>query len=488
MLDISFGREGTYQVPADVEQVTVVLGRPTEEEITASVLAPEGTELYLLWGTGSGSYDFTSPRYTIEGTEPAVILLDHLVAGQKGYYRLASRLPGETTYAMSEEHSFQMPRTGTESYRFAIQSDSHLLNKADPDLYLQSMETMDSADPDFVFDLGDAFINDQDKAPRRVAHEPYPLSTETLRAIYRQQLPYLDTVTRSAPLFLVLGNHEGELGAYFDGTDRNLAVQSTLARTTYYPNPEPNEFYDGNSEQEQYCPSVENYYSFTWGDALYVVIDPYRYTTELGNDGWNWTLGKEQYDWFRDTLETSTASYKFVFSHHALGNLRGGKEIADLYEWGGHDEDGTYLFDEKRPGWGKPVQQVMEDTGVTIFFQGHDHVFSREMVGSVVYQTMPKPAERVADNQSNYDAYSDGDTLLNSGFLLVEVSDEGVKVEYDRTWYVSLEPGSGDTGIVYSYTVDKEHNVTVLQDRTDDLGSYGQAKAAFGTGKTKEKR
>ncbi|MEN6328479.1 MAG: hypothetical protein ABFD18_20000 [Syntrophomonas sp.] len=50
---------------------------------------------------------------------------------------------------------------------------------------------------------------------------------------------------------------------------------------------------------------------------------------------------------------------------------------ARLYEWGGYDKNGKYLFDLKRPDWGNPIQQIMKDTGVTVFFQGHDHVFVR---------------------------------------------------------------------------------------------------------------
>jgi hypothetical protein len=128
----------------------------------------------------------------------------------------------------------------------------------------------------------------------------------------------------------------------------------------------------------------------------------------------------------------------------------------------------------------------MEDEGVTIFFQGHDHVFSREMVGSVVYQTLPKPAEKVADNQSNYDAYPNGDTLLNSGFLKVSVSKENVKVEYNRMYYVSTESQKDNTGMTYSYTVEPDHEVTVLVDHTDNLASYGQSRKSFGESSAKK--
>jgi len=51
-----------------------------------------------------------------------------------------------------------------------------------------------------------------------------------------------------------------------------------MARKTYYSNPVPDEFYTGNEQSEEHVGQPENYYAFQWGDALYVAIDPYRYT------------------------------------------------------------------------------------------------------------------------------------------------------------------------------------------------------------------
>jgi len=252
---------------------------------------------------------------------------------------------------------------------------------------------------------------------------------------------------------------------------------ATLMRKTYYMNPEPNEFYTGNEEQESVCGSPENYYAFIWGDALYVSIDPYRYTTADPYhiaSGWDWTLGKAQYDWFKETLENSTAKYKFVFSHHAIGNIRGGEQVASLYEWGGYNNNGQYQFDQMRPGWGEPIQKIMEDTGVTIFFQGHDHLFAREVVNGVIYQTLPKPAESTADRQSNPDAFPDAEILGNSGFLHVTVAEEHVQVDYERTYDMLEDTANPAAGTVYSYTVDNQHQITQLTGKSEDFSSYGK--------------
>ena len=57
--------------------------------------------------------------------------------------------------------------------------------------------------------------------------------------------------------------------------------------------------------------SPENYYAWTWGDALFVVLDVYRYQN-INSDkpqNWDWSLGLKQYTWLRNTLENSTAKY-----------------------------------------------------------------------------------------------------------------------------------------------------------------------------------
>ena len=450
---------------------SIILGRPSNSSITANITSNRQTQVYLAWGDVTNSYSNKSNAFEASNLKPATIVMDELEADKMYYYRLYSKDLNTDEFKSTSEYTFRTPRNTGEDYTFVVQSDSHLLNKADKELYTQAMQTMASYKPDFIFDMGDTFLNDQ------VAN-PNSQDYETIRKTSLEQRSFFDIVTRNASLFLTIGNHEGEYGYFLDGTDKNLVAMSTIARKTYYPNPVPNEFYSGNTQAEDIVGQPENYYAFQWGDALYVSIDPYRYTTSEpynDKDGWGWTLGKTQYDWFRKTLEESNAKYKFVFAHHAIGNMRGGEIIAKLYEWGGYDTNGQYLFDQKRPGWGKPVQQIMKDTGVTIFFQGHDHLFAKENVDGVIYQTLPKPAEKIADIQSNYNSYPNADKLMNSGFLKVDVSSENVRIDYYRNYYVSSELQQGNTGIVYSYTVDAEHNINVLKSTIDDLSTYGNS-------------
>jgi hypothetical protein len=170
-------------------------------------------------------------------------------------------------------------------------------------------------------------------------------------------------------------------------------------------------------------------------------------------DLWAVTIGDAQYAWLKRTLEGSHARYKFLFAHHVLGTGRGAIEVADLYEWGGRDRRGTDLFHEKRPGWEMPIHQLMAKTGVTIFFQGHDHLFAHQQKDGVVYQETPNPADDTY-TAFNRDAYRSGDILPNAGHLRVTVSTANVRVEYVRSYLAKDETAEHRDGeVAFSYTV-----------------------------------
>jgi hypothetical protein len=180
-------------------------------------------------------------------------------------------------------------------------------------------------------------------------------------------------------------------------------------------------------------------------------VDNAAYSDSKGQrDLWNNTLGDEQYQWFKKTLETSRAKYKFVFTHHVLGTGRGGIEEAKSYEWGGYNSKGVWEFDKKRPGWELPIHQLMAKNSVTIFFQGHDHLYAKQELDGVIYQEVPNPADD-SYTAFNKDAYKSGTVLPNSGFLNVTVSTNSVKVDYIG----SSTTGDDNGKVVSSYTVSK---------------------------------
>jgi hypothetical protein len=306
--------------------------------------------------------------------------------------------------------------------------------------------------PDFMLSLGDIFGDD---------HEPFTITSGALDSLHRDYRPFLGKICHSIPFYVCLGNHEGENDYYYSFTPpNNLCVWGTQWRKFYYPNPYPNDFYSGNTDVEPYgIGNPENYYSWTWGDALFVVLDVYRSQcdTSAKPNGWNWSLGLPQYTWLKNTLENSDAQFKFVFAHHIRGQGRGGITNAKFYEWGGYEQNGTtYNFPNKRPGWAKPIHQLFKDNGVNIFFQGHDHVFAHEVLDSVTYQSLPMPSDSTYEigMLANADAYT-SDTLDGTGHVKVTVSPSCVQVDYIRA-YLPADTVSGahhNREIAFSYTI-----------------------------------
>jgi hypothetical protein len=260
---------------------------------------------------------------------------------------------------------------------------------------------------------------------------------------YRSKLfrDYYETISHSVPIYISMGNHEGESGWNLTNNENNIAVWGTLDRKKYFMNPAPNDFYTGDQTKHAYVGLRENYYEFTWGDAQFIILDPYWYTTTKpdANTGWRWTLGKTQYDWLRTSLEKSKAKFKFVFAHQLIGgdpNGRGGIEFADFYEWGGKNKDGSDGFATNRPGWYKPIKDLFTENRVTIFFHGHDHFYAKQDKDCLVYQETPQPSHPVfatANSATEY-GYVKGEIYPNAGHLRVNVNGDGVKVDYVRAY------------------------------------------------------
>ncbi|NDD59857.1 MAG: hypothetical protein EB011_00935 [Actinobacteria bacterium] len=144
---------------------------------------------------------------------------------------------------------------------------------------------------------------------------------------------------------------------------------------------------------------------------------------------WSIGLGDQQYFWFKETLEKSKAKYKFVFAHHVMGTGRGAIEVSENYEWGGKDPKGQTTFQKERPNWELPIHDLMVKNGVSIFFQGHDHIFVTQERDGLIYQSMPNPADDTF-SYFNDAAYKSGTKAPNSGHVRVTVAPSGAKVEY----------------------------------------------------------
>jgi hypothetical protein len=503
---------------------TELLGRPTDRSIMLNLVGSSGCEAYVEYGTIAGDLAKKTEVVVASAEAPLEFLIDDLEPSNRYFYRLMYREKNsKSAFVSRPEYSFHTQRKEDEAFVFTIISDSHLNDSpptpsgpasqegkapqagnaaqagnapngenashaggppaggpsgamvmCDPDLYTVTCQNVQKDTPDLHFDLGDTFVMTKLKNG----------DVDGIRKAYMSQRPFMGQFSHSTPVFLALGNHEEEEGWNLDDEGENVSATKTIiganARKRYYLNPKPDGFYTGNSDDSQKEIDgdhlKENYYSFEWGCSLFVVLDPFSYTTEkpymgaMGGenlddeqaepDRWRWTLGKKQYAWLKKTLEQSDANFKFVMSHQVAGGCacghdlhygRGGEKATHSHEWGASPEE----FAAHRPDFpsDRSIHQLFLDNGVNVFFHGHDHIYAREEVDGMIYQECPFPANPAYG--SGFGLYQDEppSTVVknNSGHLRISVSPKKVTVDYVRAYL----PGEGENGHVeYSYTVE----------------------------------
>jgi hypothetical protein len=446
---------------------------PTATGIRVNACALLPLEAYVEYGASPGSYTGQSEVLATTAGVPFSLALAGLAPDTQYYYRLLFRPIGTSEYAAGPEHAFRTQRPPGSTFIFTVQADSHMEDQLAPympvraALYRCVLENVVADSPDFHIDLGDTF-GCESYATRDVLD-----GAEALQR-HLNQRQFFDYLGHSVPLFLVPGNHEGEQGWRLNGTAANLAVWATVARKLAYPMPEPDGFYSGDPCEYAYVGRRQANYAWTWGDALFIVLDPFWNTLvkphdlPLGSppgsgDRWDWTLGSAQYYWLAQTLANSDASYKFVFIHQLVGGYdtygRGGAEAAShalgghgSWEWGGMDASGAYRFSRERPGWGAPIHDLLVAHDVTICFHAHDHCFAYQTLDGIVYQECPQPTDaNYGDGHADIGGYTHGLVFPNSGHLRVTVNPHRVKVDYIRAFL----PGDGPNGapqLTYSVT------------------------------------
>ena len=473
----------------DVLLAAPMLGRPTDRSVAINIVVSAPAVLYAEYGPDPDAYNEMSDSldlvFDVNYVNSAEITLTGLSPGAAYHYRIMCRRKDREDFREVARGSFRTQRLPDENFTFTIQADSHLnellrdLSVKKAMLYNLVLDNALEETPDFHIDMGD-FAGIEWYTGGKAA------TVEEAFERYLLQRIFLGRISSRVPFYLVIGNHEGEQGWRREREADSLEVVGTLARKALIPNPYPDAFYTGGTEMTECCGLRESYYAWEWGDALFVVLDPFWNTMsmphrtggyESSNDAWDWTLGLDQYNWLHETLDTSDATWKFVFSHHVTGGYRYGKNRVYPYgrggivvakhkvagepsfEWGGEDENGEYVFEEKRPGWTHgPVHDMMAAAGVDIFFHGHDHVFVYETLDGIVYQTCPQPANvRYSDGFFTPELYR-GVKRNNSGHLRVSVSPDSVRVDYVRGVLPEDEPlieegrpvMNGDTSHSYS--------------------------------------
>ncbi len=443
-----------------------MLGRVSETEVTVNAVPNQEAEIFFEYGTTSGSYTETTDTLVYDSGAVAEAIMGNLTGNTPYVYRMNYRESGSSdSFTSGDEHTFHTQRPRGEKFTFVVQADPHQDDATDSASYATTQNNMAADNPDFMVDLGDCFLSDKYEMIHSVLNERLHIARE-----------WYDRICHSIPLFITIGNHEGENGWMNDGSDTCFPVMAANERKIYYPNPFPTDFFSGDETETPFVGQRESYYSWEWGDALFVVIDPYWFTERLKKEyderGWDYTLGSEQYEWLKTTLRESDANFKFIFAHQLVGGGetiidgvnegvgRGGTAFAHLYEMGGYSESGTYDWETFRPGWELPIHDLMVETGVNIYFHGHDHLFAMEEKDGVIYQEVPQPGNanyKRANFCEDYGYQPLGDSVLpNSGHMRITVEGDEAVVDYVRSFTDSPDNESygwvnGETA--FSYTL-----------------------------------
>lgn len=385
---------------AAVPVTSKLLGNATSNSFTVSISSSTAVRVFIEFGYSKTSIAGKTPFANIQKGGSVNLTVSNLKANSLVYYRIKYAIGTSLNYASLTQKSVKTLAAQTlSSSTFAIQADPHMDENSSGEVYDGTLKQIVAASPAFLMDLGDIFM--VDKLPNK--------TEANIRGRFELMKGYYQKLG-SVPLKICLGNHDGELG---------------------YSN------FNTKSYRKEYFPEQTGelaYFSFTGPDQLHIVLDPFTYTTKSPTAaGWEWTLGKTQYDWLVSTLKNSKESHKFIYIHHLLigdQTSRGGVEVARKNEWGGNNNDGTYGFDQFRPGWGKPIHQLLLDYKVGFVFKGHDHLYVKQEMDGIIYQTVPQPSHPGDKINVNQYGYISGKGVGGSGFLKVTTSGKQANVDF----------------------------------------------------------
>lgn len=254
---------------------TQILGRPTTNSVSLSLISSEPLTIYIEYGYSKSKYSQKSKVYSAVPAQPLVIDITNLKSNARVYYRVRFKSKDGKSFASGKQYSFMTARTPGSKFSFTVQGDTHperVGKMFRSDLYYVTMANIASQLPDFHILMGDDFSIDPLISKGQATQQ-------NVEKIYKTHRDWLTIPGSTTSIFLVNGNHEQAAAYLLDGTSTNPAVLAGNARNKFYPLPAPNAFYSGNQEEIPAVGLPRDYYSWTWGDALFVTLDPYWHSS-----------------------------------------------------------------------------------------------------------------------------------------------------------------------------------------------------------------
>jgi predicted phosphodiesterase len=314
----------SYTLPLTVQHVT-----DTSATLFCELSAPVAG--VLLYEPLEGDVRTQQQEALAPGQTRQQITLAGLLPGIK--YQAEIGIPG-TDGATLEQPGFMeqtwgpisfRTASGQEPLRIGVLGDSGFGQQATYDLAAR----MASANLDFVIHTGDVVYNIEENAD---AYEAYAL---------KYYLP-LAPILHQMPVYLVVGNHEVEQPAMFQG--KPFYYQAFPAFTDpRFPAPGT-----GGSNQ---------WYAFAYDDVQFVMLDTQTFFNEQGR--------AEQTAWLSERLADTRFAYSIPVFH------------VPPFTSGLHPSDGLPVRSEWDP--------LFEAANVPLVLSGHDHNYQRLEANGITY-------------------------------------------------------------------------------------------------------
>ncbi|MGB2868081.1 MAG: metallophosphoesterase family protein [Bacteroidota bacterium] len=257
-------------------------------------------------------------------------------------------------------------------------------------------------------------------------------------AIYQLQHNFFDQleqVLRSSPLYTIVGNHDGHDSLY--NYERTFSVPT-------------------NAEAGGIASGTVKYYSFDYANVHVVSL-----CTEIHDDAGR----KAQREWLKKDLDNNKQEWLIACMHQPFHS--GGYHPSDEVEFG----------QSQRSDW----LPVLEDHGVDLVLQGHNHVYERSYLLDNLIGMTTTLTEANKKNTGNGREDGDGPYLKKKGLphqgtVFITVPSGGVSNPTKSFRHYQIFPfyfpGSDNEGSVVIDIHGDRMDVTFLCNEKNDKGSH----------------
>ena len=413
----SFAADGIENTPGKKDSPLLLtspcLVKPTTSSITVNIVGGKmPVECFIRFRKeikNTAPWEKTE-TFPVNPYTPVNIPLASLQEGTVYEYQVHARLKKTEAFEAITQNAFRTQSTNRSGFSFAMLSDSHITPNEPARLRILSRisRSIQARKPDFLLMLGDNI--------QTFTSHGGPMTEERFGPVLYYLLKQgLGTLPATVPVFTVIGNWEGENG-WHPAKQRAWARR---ARMGWMPNPVPDTYPEGGGE-------YGDYYGFTWGDCLFLVLTVTGYTTiehihgSKTGRGDDWTLGDKQKDWLYKQLSGSKAKWKFIFIHHTVSG-KAGDDLNSRYGRGGGQA--------AKIGEQKLIHEWMKKFYVNALFYGHDHVFTDMQVDGIHYTCAGSAGApwKFTTDETGYRKY-----WPDSGYAWVDVYREKIQVSFIR--------------------------------------------------------